>query len=103
MFGNLVFSPYLCIKIDFDIMLRVNEICKEKGMTLKDLAKKLGVTYQSLYANLKETGNPTLSKLKEIADALGVEVVELFAPVERNVFTCPNCGKRFRIVEDTEV
>ena len=83
-------------------MLRVNEICKEKGMTLKDLAKKLGVTYQSLYANLKETGNPTLSKLKDIADALGVEVAELFAPGESNVFTCPHCGKRYRLIEYTE-
>lgn len=82
-------------------MLRVNEICKEQGITLKDLAKKLGVTYQSLYANIKENGNPTLSKLKKIADALGVEVAELFAPSLGNVFTCPNCGKRYRLVEYT--
>lgn len=80
-------------------MLRVNEICKEKGITLKDLAKKMGVTYQSLYANIKETGNPTLSKLKEIANALGVEVAELFVKGESSVFTCPNCGKRYKVVE----
>lgn len=84
-------------------MLRVSEICRAKGITLKDLAKKLGVTYQSLYANIKDTGNPTLSKLKDIAEALGVEVADLFARRESNVFTCPNCGKRYKIIEDTEV
>ncbi len=71
-------------------MLRVNEICKAKGITLKDLAQKLGVTYQSLYANLN--GNPTLSKLNEIARALGVDVVELFAPCNPHTFRCPVCG-----------
>lgn len=71
-------------------MLRVNEICKEKGITLKDLAKKLGVTYQALFANLN--GNPTLSKLNDIAQALGVEVGELFAPSDAHSFRCPVCG-----------
>ena len=76
-------------------MLRVNEICKEKGITQKDLAKKLGVTYQSLYANL--SGNPTLSKLNEIAQALGVEVGELFAPSDTHTFRCPVCGAEISV------
>lgn len=75
-------------------MLQVKEICSQKGMTLQSLAKKMGVTYQSLYENLN--GNPSLKKLNEIADALGVEVAELFAP-KRNTFTCPNCGAEISV------
>lgn len=56
-------------------MLRVDEICKEQGITMKDLAKRMGVTYQALYAAC--SGNPTIGKVKEIADALGVNYIEL--------------------------
>lgn len=81
-------------------MLRVNEICKEKGISQKDLAKKLGVTYQSLYANLN--GNPTLSKLNDIASALGVEVGELFTPADNHTFRCPVCGAEISVIQHKE-
>lgn len=57
-------------------MLRVQEICKEQGITMQDLAKKMGVTYQALYAAV--SGNPTIGKLGDIAKALGVNIVDLF-------------------------
>lgn len=56
-------------------MLRVDEICKEQGITMKDLAKKMGITYQALYSSC--SGNPTIGKVKEIADALNVHYFEL--------------------------
>jgi transcriptional regulator with XRE-family HTH domain len=56
-------------------MLRVREICKEKRVSMADIAKRMGITYQALYASVE--GNPSLSTLERIADALGVEVVEL--------------------------
>lgn len=62
-------------------MLRVAELCKEKGITQQALAKKLGIQYQSLYAALN--GNPKMDTLEKIAEALNVSVVELFAPVEK--------------------
>lgn len=58
-------------------MLRVQEICKEQGITMQDLAKKMGVTYQALYAAV--SGNPTIGKLGDISKALGVSIVDLFA------------------------
>lgn len=57
-------------------MLRVQEICKEQGITMQDLAKKMGVTYQALYAAV--SGNPTIGKLGDIANALGVNIIDLF-------------------------
>lgn len=57
-------------------MLRVKDICKEKGITLADLAKKMGLSPAGLSMALNR--NMTLEVLKKIADALGVEVWELF-------------------------
>jgi transcriptional regulator with XRE-family HTH domain len=56
-------------------MLRVQEICKERGITMQDLAKRMGITYQALYASV--SGNPTIGKIKEIAKALDVDYLEL--------------------------
>ena len=56
--------------------LRVKEICKEKGITQKQLAEKIGVAEISLSRSINT--NPTLSTMENIATALGVELVELF-------------------------
>lgn len=78
-------------------MLRVQEICKNQGITMQDLAKRMGVTYQALYAAV--SGNPTIGKLQDIASALGVEVSELFASSnsKEGVITCPHCGKTIKL------
>ena len=58
------------------MMLRINELCKSKDITINDLAvKKLGITKQELYASIN---NPSLNHLYKIAAALDVEIVELF-------------------------
>lgn len=62
---------------NLNIMLRVQEICKQQGITMQDLAKRMGVTYQALYAAV--SGNPTIGKLGEIAKALRVNMVDLFS------------------------
>ena len=76
-------------------MLRVKEICSNKGMTLHGLAKKMNITYQSLYENIN--GNPSLNKLNEIAAALEVDITELFAPSTGAKIVCPHCGKTITI------
>lgn len=79
-------------------MLRIQEISKEKGMTMQALAEKMGVTYQALYANV--SGNPTLSKLSQIAEVLGVEITELFKTEKATALGCPKCGARLKLVEE---
>ena len=73
--------------------LRVKEICKEKGMTLADLAAKMYITASALSQNLKKPSFDTLDKL---ASALEVEVVELFESSKSQI-TCPHCGKPLNI------
>jgi lambda repressor-like predicted transcriptional regulator len=64
-------------KIGHAMTLRIKEVAKSKGMTMAQIAEKIGITPITLSQSLN--GNPTLSRLQEVADALGVDVSELFA------------------------
>ena len=94
---NLKIIPIFASNYNLSSMLRVQEICKQQGVTMQDLAKRMGVTYQALYAAV--SGNPTIGKLGEIANALGVEVIDLFEgnQDESNVIVCPHCGRKIKI------
>ena len=71
-------------------MLRIKEVIKEKGLTVKDVAQKLGMSSPSLSDAIN--GNPTAEKLERIAAAIDVPIAELFEKPNGNVFQCPKCG-----------
>lgn len=56
--------------------MRIKEVLKEKGVTAKELADRLGVTQPSI--SFAINGNPTVETLERIAAALGVQVTDLF-------------------------
>lgn len=92
--------------------LRISAIMKEKGLTLPDLAARITVTDKdnnkrtltSSALGARINGNPHLSNLYEIADALGVKITELFPPEDQCTkapaakfkiqTTCPSCGAK---------
>ncbi|MDE6266431.1 MAG: helix-turn-helix transcriptional regulator [Muribaculaceae bacterium] len=76
---------------------RIKEICKEKGLTQKELAEKIGISPVGLAKAL--AGNTTVGTLDKIATALGVSVSELFEEPRKDstVITCPHCGKPITI------
>ncbi len=76
---------------------RIAEILKHKGMTQADLAEKIGISRVGLSKAIN--GNTTITTLRKIAAALGVEVVDLFAPQPKNTITCPHCGAILEITE----
>ena len=55
---------------------RIKEIIKEKGMTMQQLAERLGIHRTNLSTSL--SGNPTLSRLEDIAIILDVKLTDLF-------------------------
>lgn len=57
--------------------LRIKEIAKAKGITMGEIADKMGINPVNLSASLN--GNPTLNRLQEVAVILGVEISDLFA------------------------
>ena len=76
--------------------MRVKELLKERGMTAKELAARLGMTETGLSIAIGDNGNPPLKRLQEIAYILNVEVSELFTP-KSNTITCPYCGKPIKV------
>ena len=59
-----------------NISHKVKELCREKGMTIKQLAEKMDIAPESLSRAIN--GNPQLSTIRKIAEALGVSVTDLF-------------------------
>lgn len=56
--------------------LKIKDVAKSKGMTMAQIAERLGINPITLSQSLN--GNPTLSRLTEVANVLGVDVSELF-------------------------
>ncbi len=79
--------------------MRIREIINQQGINTKELAEKLGISQSALNQHI--SGNPSVKILTNIANALGVELWELFkAPeVDRQtpLLICPHCGKPIEI------
>lgn len=56
--------------------LRIKEVAKLRGLQLKDIAEKMGIARESLTRTIN--GNPTLDTLTKIAEAMEVDIIELF-------------------------
>lgn len=86
--------------------LRIKELIKEKGLSVQELADRMGISRVGLSQHIN--GNPSVEVVGRIAEALGVDVWELFASKEeivnkdKNVIRCPKCGARFVLEEKKE-
>ena len=103
---------YICRKFhqkNKRMTTRIKELIKEKGYTLQDFAAKIGMTYPGLYQIIN--GQPSMPSLIKIAEALGVEMWELFADGRDiaaryqeqgapDALRCPKCGARLTITAD---
>lgn len=87
--------------------LRIKEVIKEKGLSVQELADRMGISRVGLSQHIN--GNPSVEVVGRIAEALGVEMWELFKSkseiVEeiteetKNTIRCPKCGARFVLDE----
>lgn len=78
--------------------LRIKKVIKEKGFTVQEVAEKMGIHRVGLSNHIN--GNPSVEILQRIADAINVDIVELFEPLPtNNGFTCPNCKAKLKIVK----
>lgn len=58
--------------------LQIKEICKKRGISLKELADKIGIAPEALTRTVSSTANPTLLTLQKIAEGLNIDVKDLF-------------------------
>lgn len=78
---------------------RIKELIKEKGYTQAAFAEKLGITRSGLLQQIGDS--PSSPTLERVADALGVEMWELFSTREEIIarghseIHCPKCGQAF--------
>lgn len=80
-----MFYFYICpgIIINYYMKLKITELAHQRGMTMSDIAKLMDISRVNLSNSLN--GNPTLSRLQEVARILHVEVPDLF---DREEQTC---------------
>ena len=75
---------------------KIKQLCKERGITQKELASNIGVSPVGLAKAIG--GNTTIGTLEKIAEALDVPVWDLFTRDEETL-TCPECGARLKLVK----
>ena len=93
----------LPVKQSYYIMeILIKETAKRHGVTLKELAERLGVSRQTIYFYIDQGSKNPVNKLEEIAGAIGCDVRELFgtegnaleeSSYSYGVGVCPHCGK----------
>ena len=78
------FTIFAAKKNDMKVNLSVTvkKLCNSQGLTLKDLANKMGIASESLSRTIN--GNPQLATLENIAKCLNVDVRDLFPSSKTN-------------------
>lgn len=85
--------------------MNIQKVIKQQGFTLASVAAKMkneregkiGMSQGSLSTMLNR--NPTITRLQEIADIIGVSLSELVSDEsEKQTFIiCPHCGERIKL------
>lgn len=74
--------------------LRIKEAIKEKGLTIQEVATRIGKSKQSLHGII-EKGNPTIGTLSDIAKAINVPIHKLYEDdndsSDSPIIICPKC------------
>jgi transcriptional regulator with XRE-family HTH domain len=68
-------------------ILRLKEIMNRKGVTREELASKVGVSMTTISNINSEKNLPTINLLLQIAEALNVDIREMFVPTKGSVIT----------------
>jgi transcriptional regulator with XRE-family HTH domain len=79
-------------------MINIDNILKSKSLSKTDVAKKMGLSRESLYRIL--LGNPTLDNLNKLAFALGIPITNLFDQPETDIINCPYCGGKIKVSKE---
>ena len=79
--------------------LRIKDVLKEKKVTVVSLAGMIRITQPNMSNIVNGKSTPSLETLEKIANALEVDITELFEQPKNDTasLTCPHCGKSINI------
>lgn len=80
-------------------VLRLKEIMKEKGVSREELAGKVGVSMTTISNISTEKNYPTIPLLLTIAEALDVDVREMFVPTKGGCLTKQEVNKLKQVLK----
>lgn len=86
--------------------MKVKEVIKAHGFTLKDVAASMGISNVTLSQNLSR--NPTIATLRRIAAVVNCELGEFFSDempkdtASQSSLICPHCGNPIHVKLETE-
>ena len=75
--------------------MRIKEVIKEKGLTVKEVAERMGIQPPSLSRAINE--NTTIEMLSRIAKAIGCSEADFFEQPGKDYINCPNCGAMLQL------
>lgn len=81
-------------------ILRLKELMAEKGVSREGLAKKVGVSMTTISNINSEKNLPTIHLLLQIAEALDVDIREMFVPTKRNLVVQSEVNKAQKLIEE---
>jgi len=78
----------------------IKELCRRNNITQKMLANMIGMSEVGLSQSIN--GNPTISTLEKVANALNVPITDLFEKQEQqtqesDIIICPHCNGKIKI------
>ena len=81
---------------DFDVLARIQELCKQRSWTYYRLAKEADIPYSTLSTMLRKTNAPTIHTLQKLCAGFGISLEQFFAceentaPLSQDQFTLLN-------------
>lgn len=85
-------------KLNMEI-LRLKELMNQKGISREELSNKVGVSMTTISNINSEKNLPTINLLLQIAEALDVDVREMFVPTKGSLVTQNEVEQAKRLFE----
>lgn len=63
---------------DMDVLARIRDLCRERGLSSYELARRAGLPYSTLNTLLLKGNQPSLPTLRKICTGLGITVQQFF-------------------------
>ena len=81
-------------------ILRLKELMSQRGMSREDLASKVGVSMTTISNINSEKNLPTIHLLLQIAEALDVDVREMFVPTKGSIVVQSDINKATILLDE---